>query len=77
MGALAGVAQLVGVSSHNPKGHGLDSQSGHMPGLQVQSPVRMSTGGSTRMSVSLLHKCFSPSLPLPSPFSKINEHVLG
>ena len=32
-GALASVAQLVGASSHKPKGHRFDSQSGHMPRL--------------------------------------------
>ena len=37
--ALAGVAQLVRVSSHKPKGHRFDSWSGHLPRLQVQSLV--------------------------------------
>ena len=35
--ALASVAQLVEASSHRPKGQEFDSQSGHMPGSQVQS----------------------------------------
>ena len=35
--ALAGVAQLVGMTSHKSKGRKFDSQSGHMPGLWVQS----------------------------------------
>ena len=38
--ALAGVAQLVKVSSHKPKGQGFDSQSGHMSRLLVWSAVR-------------------------------------
>ena len=37
--ALAGVAQLGGMSSCELKGHGFDSQSGHMPKLQVRYPL--------------------------------------
>ena len=32
--ALAGVAQWTDRLAWKPKGHGFDSQSGHMPGLQ-------------------------------------------
>ena len=43
--ALTGVAQLVGASFHASGGHGFDSQSGHIPRLQDQSPVKAHTGG--------------------------------
>ena len=33
------VAQLVGALTHTPKCCGFDSQSGHTPRLQVQSPI--------------------------------------
>ena len=39
--ALAGVAQLVGVSCHRSKGHRFDSQLGLRPRFQVQSPAGM------------------------------------
>ena len=35
--ALASMAQLVGVLSHKLKDHGFNSQSGHIPRLQVWS----------------------------------------
>ena len=44
-----------------PKGHWLDSQSGHMPGLQARSPV-----GSVQAATT--HWCFP--LSFPSPLSK-------
>ena len=37
--ALAIVAQVVGASSHDLKGHEFDSWSGHIPRLQVRSLV--------------------------------------
>ena len=37
--ALAGVAQWIEHRPENQKGHWFDSQSGHMSGLQVRSPV--------------------------------------
>ena len=43
--ALASVAQLVGALSCKPKGCGFDPQSGHIPRLRVQSPVRVSARG--------------------------------
>ena len=50
-----------------PKGCQLDSQSGHMPGLQARSPV----GGVWEATT---HWCFSPSLPPSLPLSlKINK----
>ena len=42
---LASVAQLVGVSLCKFKVRGSDSQLGHMPRFQVQSPVRVCTRG--------------------------------
>ena len=38
--ALAGVAQGTRCQPANQKGHPLDSQSGHMPGLQARSPLQ-------------------------------------
>ena len=38
-GALGSVAQLVGAWSHKQTGRGFDSQSGHVPWLQVWSLV--------------------------------------
>ena len=69
--ALTSVAQLVGASAHKPKGHWLDSQSGHMPGLQVESPVGACAGGNWRMFLSYT----DVSLSLPCPLSRISEHV--
>ena len=64
--ALAGVAKLVGALLHKPKGRRFDSQSGHIPGLQVQSSVGACSRGKIH-NVSLSHHCFSalsPSNPL-------------
>ena len=63
--ALASVAQLVGASSREPKSHWFDSQSGHIPRLQVRSPVRARAGDSRSMFPSL-----SLSLSLP-PFPSL------
>ena len=65
------VAQLVGASSRTPKGCGFDSQSGHIPRLQVQSPVTVSTAGCRSMFLSHIHV----SLSLPSSFSKMNNKI--
>ena len=63
--ALAGVAQLVGTFSHKSKGCRFDSWSGHMPRLQVWSPVGVSTRGNWSMFLS----CIDVSLLLsPPPF---------
>ena len=56
--ALAGVAQLVGLPFHEAKGHQFDSQSGHMPGLQAQSPAGSCLRGDL------------PSLPLSLKINK-------
>ena len=61
----AGVTQLVGVLPCKPKDCVFNSQSGHIPGLWVQLLVGACARGSQLMFLSL-----------PSPFSKINEHVL-
>ena len=51
------------VSSHKAKGRQFDSQSGHMPGLWVQSPLGACAGGSQSMFLSYI----SVSLPLFLP----------
>ena len=56
------------VSSCKPKGHGFVSQSGHMPGLLVQSLTGVPTKGNQLMFLS--HS-------LPPPLSKIHKRVLG
>ena len=45
MSALAGMAQSIGALSHTLKVRGFNSQSGHMPRLQVWSLVREFTRG--------------------------------
>ena len=64
----ATLASVVGASSSKLKGHRLDSQSGHMPGLQVLSLVGACSG--TFLSHDV---CLSVSLPLslslPFPLS--------
>ena len=47
-------------------GCGFNPRSGHIPMLQVQSPVRAHTRGNQSMLFSL-----------PSSLSKINKHILG
>ena len=66
--------QLVGASSLRLKGHGFDSQSGHIPGLQVD-PWTCTYEKAT--NVSLSHQCFSLSLSPspPAPFFKSNEKI--
>ena len=55
------------VPAYEPKGHQLDSQSGHMPGLWSRSPV-----GAVQEQTT--HWCFSPSVPPSFPLSlKINK----
>ena len=68
--ALAGVAWLVGASSHKPKSHGFDSQSGHMLGCRFGPWSWVHIRGNRSMFLSL-------PLSLPCPLSKINKHVLG
>ena len=51
------VTQLVGASSHTPKGYGFDSQSGHI--LRLGSVHRRQP-----IDVSLPHQCFPFLLPL-------------
>ena len=70
--ALASVAQLVGESSHRPKGCRLDSQSGHIPKMWVPSPVWVVTVRQP-IDVSLSHQSIS-SLSAPSPTSFLCEN---
>ena len=90
---MASVAQLVGVPSHTQKGYGFDSQSGHIPRLQVQSLVWVhmipGTGVYERqpIDVPLSYQCvcvcvsLSVSLPHPLPPSSLSKNsetnVLG
>ena len=53
---------------HKEKGLQFDSQSGHMPGLQIQSPVRARARDTQSMFLSHIDVFLSPSLP--SPLSK-------
>ena len=59
MWALAGVAQLVGASSHAPKISRFDFPSGHIARFWVRSPVRAS------VAWEATDHCFSLSLFLP------------
>ena len=63
--ALASVAQMVGALSRRPKGHRFDSWSGHIPRLQVCSPVKVHTKSNQKMFLTLI------SLSLSS------ENILG
>ena len=47
------VVELIGVSSHTPKGSKFDPQAGHIPGLPVLSLVRVCIGGNWSMFLSL------------------------
>ena len=69
--ALASVAQLVGAPSYRSKGHGFDSQSGHMPRLRVWFLVQYV------QKVADQYFSLSSFLSLSPPLSKINKHVLG
>ena len=73
-GALAGAAQSVGASSHKPKGCGFDSWSGHMPGLQVPSPIQGSYESNQSMFLSHID-VFLPT-SLPPLLAPNNKHVL-
>lgn len=71
--ALMAVAQLVGIPCHRLKGHGFDTQSGHIPRFWFvpgQCVWRRQP-----LSVSLSYPCFSLSPSFLSPLSEINEHV--
>ena len=64
----AGVAQLVGESSHTPNSCGFNSQSRYIPSLQVRSLIRARTGGNRSMFLSYVNVFLS----LLSPLSKFN-----
>ena len=66
--ALAGVAQLVGASSHKLKGHRFDSRSEHTPEVRVQSLVGACMRGN--QSVFFSHIGVSPLLFFP-PFPSL------
>ena len=59
--------QLVGVLSHKPTSCGYNPQSGHIPRLWVQSPIRAHAGGNCLMFLShilFLSLSSPPSFPL-------------
>ena len=60
------VAQLVGASAHTPKGCRFDSQSVHVPGLQVHSQAGC-VQEATDQCFSFTLMCFSLSLFLSPP----------
>ena len=72
--ALAGVAQLAGTLSPKLEGSGFNSQSVHIPGLQVPSQP----GHIMRQWIddSLSNQCFSPLSP-SLPLSKTDKHAIG
>ena len=71
------MAQLIGVSFHTPKCCGFNSQSGHIPRLQVPSPDRKERYGRKPIDASLSHQYFflslSLSLSLPPSLSNISK----
>ena len=71
-GCLSRVAQLVGVSTHTPKGYGFDPWWGHISRLQFLSLVRTCTGGNRSMFLWYINVCLSvcPSL---SPFFSLKS----
>ena len=62
-GSPGRLAQLVGASSHAPKGCGFDAWSGRTPRMLVQSPVRLRTGDN--LSKLFSYTDVSPSLSFP------------
>ena len=69
---LAGVAQLVGASSCKLEGCRFDSRSGHMPRLQVWSPVGARTRGNRSMFLSHIDVFLPLSFSLPSLLKSIS-----
>ncbi|KAF6109679.1 hypothetical protein HJG60_010910 [Phyllostomus discolor] len=67
LGGAGGIAQLVGVLSSRSEGCKFNSQSGYMPGLQVQFPVRACMGGNQSMFLSLSLLSSPPHLSLSPP----------
>ena len=57
---------MVEASSHTPKDHGSDSWSGHIPRLQVQSPVGVRMGGNGLMFFSHINVSLSLLFSLKS-----------
>ena len=67
------MAQLAGASSYTPKDEGFESRSGHIPRLQVRSPVGAHV--ESNQLKFLFHINVSLSLSPPSSLSKINKHI--
>ena len=63
---LAYVDLLVGALTHNPKGCGFDSRSGHMPRVQARSQVRVCAGDNRSMFLSHIDIFFLFLPPFPS-----------
>ena len=74
--ALSSVVQLVGASSHKPKGRGFDSDQGTYLGCGF-GPQLGSMQEATNRYFSVTQMSLSLLLSLPSSLSKISEHVLG
>ena len=66
---LASMAQLVGALFHKPKSCRFNSQSGHMPGLQVRSLVWARMRGNRLVLLSHINVFLLLSLP-PFPSLK-------
>ena len=69
------VAKFLECCPMHQKFAGLISWSGHIPMLQVPSPMEAHMGGSQSMLPSLID--VSLSLSLPFSLSSINKHILG
>ena len=61
---------MVGASSCKPKGHRFNSRSGHIPRLQIWSPVRVRTKSNQSMFLSHINVSLLLSLP---PFPSVLE----
>ena len=64
--ALAAVAPLAGVLSHEPKGHGFNSQLRHKPQMWVFIPWSVYLQEATGQRFSLMSMFLSPTPSLPS-----------
>ena len=71
---LGQVAQLFGASSPTPKCCKFDSREGHIPGLQVRSPIGTQTEGNRSKFLSL-SLSLSLSLTIPLPLKSISLYL--